>query len=66
MKNKYPIQVIDLKHQVDPKTPKKNQLFEEFNTDPLTVNARIFVIIFRHRRNEMISHGNKIIEVKVL
>ena len=27
LKNKYPIQVIDLRHQVDHKSPKINQLF---------------------------------------
>ena len=30
MKNKYPIQVIDLRFQVDQITPKKIQLFDEF------------------------------------
>ena len=64
MKNKYPIQVIDLRHEVDHITPKKIQLFEEFNTDPTNVNARFFVILLRHRRIEMISDGNKIIEIK--
>ena len=29
MKNKYPIRVIDLRHQIDHITPKKIQLFEE-------------------------------------
>ena len=48
MKNKYPIQVIDLKFQVDHVSPKKTQLFEEFITDPHNVNARMFVILIRH------------------
>ena len=66
MKNKYPIQVIDLRSQVDHITPKKKQFFEAFKTDPANVNARLFVIIFRHRQIEMISDGNKIIEIKVI
>ena len=66
IKNKYPIQVIDLRHQVDQLTPKKNELFEEFNTDPANVNARLFVILIRRRQIELISDGNKVIEIKVL
>ena len=66
MKNKYPIQLIDIRHQVDHITPEKIQLFEEFNTDPANVNAGLFVILKRHRQIEMISDGNKIIEIKVL
>ena len=49
-KNKCPIQVIGLRGQVDHKTPKKIQLFEEFNTDPANVNGRLFVILIRHRQ----------------
>ena len=64
MKIKHPIQVIDLTFQVDHKTPKKIQMFEEFNTDPDNVNAILFVILIRHRQIEMISIGNKIIEIK--
>ena len=66
MKSKYPIQVIDLRHQVDHITPKENQLFEEFNTDPANVNARLFVISIRHRQIEMISDGKKTIEIKII
>ena len=39
MKNKYTIQVVELRHQVDHITPKK-QLSEEFITDVDNVNAR--------------------------
>ena len=42
------------------------QLFGEFNTGPLNVKARLFVISVRHRQIEMISDGNKIIEVKII
>ena len=66
MKNKFPIQVNDLRHQVDHLTPKKIQLFQEFNTDPVNVKARLFVILIRHRQIEMISDGNKIVELKVI
>ena len=64
MRYLYPIQIIDLRHQVDHLTPKKIQLFEEFSQDP--ANERLFVILIRHRQIEMISDGNKIIEVKVI
>ena len=66
MKNEYRIQVIDLRHQVDQIPPKKDQLFERFNTDAANVNARLFVILFRYRQIEMISEGNKIKEVRVI
>ena len=64
MKNKYPIQVIDLKHQQDHITPKKIQLFEEYNAIPN--NAKLFLVLIRRREIEMISDGNKLIEVKVI
>ena len=44
MTNKHPIQVIDFSQQVDHITPKKNQLVEEFDTEPAKINARLFVI----------------------
>ena len=64
MKNKHPIQVIDLRYQVDHITPKKIQLFEEYRADP--ANARLYVILIRRREIEFISDGNKLIEVKVI
>ena len=64
MKYLYPIQRTDLRHQVDHLTPKKMQLFEEISEDP--ANERLFIILVRHRQVEMISDGNKIIEVKVI
>ena len=66
LRNKYPIQVIDLRFQVDHTTPKKNQLFEEFNTDTASVSARLFVLLFRRRQIEMNSNGNKRTEVEIL
>ena len=62
MKSKYSIQLTDLRFQVDQKTPKIVQLFEEFNTDPLKFNARLFVILVSYRQFQMISDGNKIKE----
>ena len=64
MKNFYPIQVIDPRSQVDHRTPKKIQLVEEFSEDP--DNERLFDILIGHRQIEMISDGNKIIEVKLI
>ena len=64
MKNTYPIQVIDLRFQPDHITPKKIQLFEEYRLDP--ANARFYIILIRRREIEMISDGNKLIEIKVI
>ena len=64
MKYLYPIQITDLRFQVDYITPKKIQLFQEFSEDP--ANERMFIILVRHRQIEMISDGNKIIEIKVI
>ena len=66
MKNKYPIQVIDLRHQIDHISPEKIQLFEEYKNDPVYANKRLYVILIRHKQIEMISDGNKFIEVKVI
>ena len=63
MKTKYPIQVIDLRFQVDHKTPQKIQLFEEYNVDPNS--AKVYMRLIRRREIEMISDGNKLIEVTV-
>ena len=45
MKTKYPIEIIDLRHQSDHITLKKIQLFPEYGTDP--DNARFFLLIIR-------------------
>ena len=66
MKNKYPIQVIDLKHPIDHISPKKIQLFQEYKNDPVYANKRLYVILIRHKQIEMISDGNKFIEFKVI
>ena len=64
MKTKYPIEIIDLRHQSDHITPKKIQLFLEYGADP--ENARFFLILIRRREIELISDENKLIEVKVI
>ena len=64
MKNFYPIQLIDLRFQVDHITPKKIQLFEEFSED--LDKERLLLILISHRQIELISDGNKIIGVKVI
>ena len=64
MKDKYPIQVIDSRFQADHITPKKIQLFEEYRADP--ANARLYVILIRRLEIELISNGNKLMEVKVI
>ena len=66
MKNKYPFQIIDLRHQVDHISPQTIPLFENFNTDPAIVNASLFVILIGHSQIEMISDGKKVIEIKVI
>ena len=64
MKIFYPIQITDLKYQVDHITLKKNQLFEDFDED--TNVERLIIILVSHRQIEMISDGNKFLEVKVI
>ena len=64
MKSKYPIEIIDSRHQSDHITPKKIQTFHEYGTDPDI--ARMFVILIRRRKTELISDGNKLIEVKLI
>ena len=64
MKNLNAIQITDLRHQADHITPKKFQLFEEFDDDPAI--ERLFIIIVRRRQVEIISDGNKIVEVEVI
>ena len=62
MKTKYPIEIIASRHQSDHIISKKIQLFHEYGTDP--DNARLFIILIRRREIELISDGNKLIEVK--
>ena len=42
-------------------TPKKIQLFEDCRKD--TADARIFVILVRHKQFQMVSFENRITEI---
>ena len=64
MKTKYAIEIIDLRHQPDYITPKKIQLFQEYCADP--ENAKFYLIVIRRREIELVSDGNKLIEIKVI
>ena len=64
MKTKYPIEIIDLRHQPDHLTPTKIQLFQEYSAYP--ENAKFYLIIIRRREIELVSDGFKLIEVKVI
>ena len=64
MKDFFPIQIIDLRFQVDHISPKKIRLFEE--DDPNPTNAVLYVILIKYREIKMISDGNKIISVEVV
>ena len=45
MKTKYPIQIVDLRHQPDHISPKKIQLFQEYSAD--LENAKFYLIVIR-------------------
>ena len=64
MRTKYRIQIVGLRHQTDHITPKKIQLFQQYSVDP--ENAKFYLIVIRRREIELISDGNKLIEVKVI
>ena len=64
MKTKYPIDKIDLRHQSEHITPWKIQLFCEHGTDP--DNARLFINLIRRKEIELISDGNKLVEIKFI
>ena len=68
MKTKYPIQIMDFRFQADHITPKKIQLFGEYQIESANNpnNARLFVIRIRKRKIELISDGNNLIQIKVL
>ena len=55
MKTKYPFEIIDLRHQLDHKTLKKFQIFQEYGADP--DNARCVLFIIRRREIELIADG---------
>ena len=64
VKTKNSIEIIDLRHQSDHITPKKSQLFQEYNADP--ESARLFLTLRRRRQKELKSGGKNLNEVRVL
>ena len=64
MKTFYPIQVIDLRFQIDYITPKKIRLFQEYENAP--ENTNLFVILIKHREINMVSDGNKITGIQLI
>ena len=64
MKTFYPIQVIDLRFQIDYVTPKKIRLFEEYENAP--ENTNLYVVLIKHREINMVSDGNKITGIELI
>ena len=64
MKSFYPIQVIDLRFQIDYVTPKKIRLFEEYEETP--ENTNLYVILIKNREIDMVSDGNKITGIELI
>ena len=64
MKNKYLIQVTDLRIQVDHINPKKFQLYTEYRGS--TENYKSFMILSRHKKTRMITDRNKITDVNII
>ena len=64
MKPNYSVGIIDLKYQPDQLTSKRIQLFHKYGTD--RDKARLFLMLIRRTEIEIISDGNKLIEVKVI
>ena len=58
------MEILDLRHQSDHITPKKIQLFQEYSADP--ENAKFYLMLIRRREIELISDGNKLIEIKII
>ena len=62
MKDYYPIQILDLRFQVDHISPNKIRLFEEYDDNPF--NTNLHVTLKKHREIKLISDGNKILSVE--
>ena len=63
METFYSIQEIDSRHQVVLISPKNVELFEENRNDP--GNAKIFIILGRHRHIAMIWEEKKLRKLKL-
>ena len=64
MKNYYPIQITDLRFQVDHMSPKIVRIFEEY--DKNSTNTSTYVFLIKQRETKKISDGNIIISVEVV
>ena len=64
MKTFYPIQVIDLRFQIDYITPTKIRTFEENKNAP--ENTNIYVLLIKHREIKMVSVGNKKTKIELI
>ena len=64
MKTYYPIQITDLRFEVDHISPKKIRRFGEYDGNP--TNTILYIIVIKHREIKTISDGNKIISVEVV
>ena len=56
IKKYYPIQILDLRFQVDHISPKKITLFEEHDNNP--ANTILYIILIKHREIKMMSDDN--------
>ena len=66
MKTKYPIEIVDLRHQPDHITPKKIQLIQKYGGEDDPDKATLFLILIRRREIELISDGNKLKEINIV
>ena len=64
MKTFYPIQVIDLRFQIDYITPKKITPFEEYEKTP--GNTNLYVILIKHREISKVSDGIKVTVIELI
>ena len=64
MKTFYPIQITDLRFEIDYITPKNTRLFEEYENAP--ENTNIYNILLKHREFNLVSDGNKITGIEVI
>ena len=64
IKTFYPIQVIDLRFQIDYITPKSIRLFGEYET--ALKHTTFYVILMEHKEIKMVSYGNKITGIELV
>ena len=64
VKTFYPIQVIDLRFQIDYVPRKKIRLFEEYENAPK--NTNLYVILIKDREINLVSDGNKTTGIELI